>query len=779
MTDHRRSVARVLRNDGVCVGTAFFCLPKGFVVTCSHVLDLLEHAGPVQLEIITPGGGRPQTLFAARCPQWSRPSKDDDISVLRVDAELPDAVVPLAFSARAPGPGDVADAYGFPVHNKGRGMPGSGPFEGWTSHNTTGHDLYVVHSNLIARGFSGGPCVLRSTGEVVGVVTELTSPDLQKRWADGAFITPMATVLSICPEIVVGVPDVVLTLTKTWVEQRATFHNSLLPGGHDAEATTAADQPLLERMTILGAATVPIGAALNVELTAKVPKMICIVGAPGSGKSYLLAMLASESWRAPDAFGLSEKLVPILVTASSFALPGAKSVSDRLFKALGNDGKISSSEPMMAASVEDLICSGRFRCLILIDAPDEIASDIERNKFVDLLFANADSLLAQKHLVVVTSRPLIELSRPSLKEKYVAYRLPQLDEAASKKLLQNHLGPRYHAFNQLAQSTGLAPYLDTPLLTQLAARLYLMNQTAFPNDITALYGHFLAQVSDKWPHGPVPKQSLISALSYVALHSIESDRDADHYSHWLTEPDKVLRSVLAHLQETIPSGTTQSLHLPQAIVNFAFQHSDLLFRQGNAVQWRHLLLRDYLISLHLEQMGRTDPDRVGEILSFNFARPAWTEAAILFIVAQSKARRAEQWLDAISPIGRPMLSSVVRFIKRAIMRGATLDAPYLDRYFDAFYECAMAEQYDAGTCPELFADDYAMFWHLLCLQRIPQARAAIEKCVRKASTDSLLSQWPVSDTARAYTPAILYQGPLATLAPLFPRSLAPEPADVK
>jgi hypothetical protein len=563
------------------------------------------------------------------------------------------------------------------------------------------------------------------------------------------------------------VPQVVKTLVGAWHEGWERFQKYSIGSADHTRTNDPFDFPFLELATDEERKLLPPQDAIEAEIAAKTPRIILIAGSPGTGKSRLLAELARAVSASPGPLGLSEQLVPFLITAQSFIDAMGNSPAERLADAMKRDGVLMSIKGVDAAAVDQLLCAGQYRCIVLIDAVDEIANPIKRKEFVRRLVHDAAALLEGDHLVVVGSRPLDEVSSDRLHRVSVTYRLPFLSENSAKRLAHNVLGELAPTFWSTVTATGLMSYIDTPLLMNLTATLFLRKSGDFPKDILGVYNEFLSYLRSGWKDVPAGATNIVDALGDVALTLLAGDNRTDAFCPWLGESDRALEAVFASVLGGDDRGDEPPLRRSQAILNFAFANSALLFRNGDTVHWAHLLLRDYLVVLRLGTMAARDWGRVKGIVSDRYSNPLWREALVLFVVTQAKSGRAEELLESLCAAEGGFSETLTRFAKDCIHRGAMLGDEFLGEFFKSFEEHAVNDQATFGSCAAVFSDDYGMFWHLLRLQRIPAAQSAIKRAVARARQDSIMSEWPHSDRAKTFTPENMYAGPLATAPPLF------------
>lgn len=768
-TDRRSSVVRVLASDGRhTAGTAFFCLPKGYLATCTHVLDAKAgHNQRVRLQFFPADSAEPVELEATICTQWSSAANQEDLTILQLIGDLPSGAMPLAFGIGKPRLGSPVDSYGYPVHNPVFGMPGHADFVGMTREATSGTDVYVVRGDSIARGFSGGPCILRETGEVLGVISALTTADLEGRWPKGAFVVPAENVLRLCPVLVAGTPPLVQALIHPWDETWNPFEKyASAPAFRDGRDVPY-EFPMLEEITESSLRILLAMDALAEQLDSNQPKVAILVGGPGTGKSRLLAEIARRVSRTDSDIGLTRQLVPILVTAKSYAEARGTTAAEHLGEALRLDGALPSIRAIDADAIETLLSEGRYRCVVMIDGADELPDPIRRKQLFNRAAADGKALTAAGHLVILSTRPLDETGSRLLKSISISYRLPLLDEDASSRLANATLGHDADEFKRTATATGLISYLDTPLLFNLAATLFVRRPTDFPSTILGIYQQFLSLMRETWEDTPTKAAEVIKVIGSIAIGSLAAPDDRNNLDAWVTEIDLALQDAFRCVRGAQGGDIDDSLYTAQAVINFGLQSSGLMYRQGTAVQWSHLLLRDYLAANHLQTMARTDEAKVQNILNERFANSFWREALILFVVGEAPTGRAERMLWTIREDCGEFTLALTLFIKDCLHRGAVFQSHFLDELFRAFAELAIEDQDSFGSCAKVFSPDYGVFWHLLRLQRIPQAQTAIRHAVSHAAPGTIMSEWPNSARSKVFTPRNLYIGRLATAPSIF------------
>jgi hypothetical protein len=763
--DLRASIVRVLSADGSTAGTGFFCQPPGYVVTCSHVVDGNVHAdGYLRLHFLPRDEGQPVELRAKVCREWCSPTNEQDFAILELADALPRYAVALELSRGKPRVGAMVDTRGYPVQNVIYGMPGQAKFVGITQDINSGAEVYVVCDNSVARGFSGAPCVLRESGEVLGIVSAVTTADLEGRWAAGAFITPADAILDGCPVLTAGTLPLVKSLVTQWQEDWEPFQKYATWSFIESNGSGGYEFPVLEHRTDTGIQYVEPLSFIGDQLESTEPKALVIVGAPGVGKSRLMAEVA-RAVCAKDLLGSSRhKVVPVLVSARSFAAARGTFVAEHIAEGVQLDGVWSTLKVLRAEAIDELLLDDRYRLLLLIDGADEIGDRVARKQMFMRFAADGLALLKAGHLAVLSTRPLDEAESPALRKMSLCYELPTLGtESSLVALAKRTLGDdRAADFERVAISTGLISLLDTPLLFNLAASLFLRRSSDFPRTILGLYEQYLKLLQESWEVTPVDTFEMVDVFGGVALGSLEVPDRRDSLAVWVDEIDDAIHDAFGETLRDAKASPQAALRTAQAIINFGLRASGLMHQQGQELRWSHLLVRDYLAALKLRSMSHQGTGELQKILGARSADPLWRESLILFVVLESLKGRAEQRLRFIHDGRGGYDYPLILFIKDCIYRGAKLDSEFLAQYFKAFEMRALEDQHSFGSCRKVFIGDYGAFWHLLHLQRIPQAQDAIQQVISKADRDSMVSEWPDSERAKIFTPASLYNGPLAT-----------------
>ncbi|MEU9305463.1 trypsin-like peptidase domain-containing protein [Streptomyces sp. NPDC048269] len=195
-----RAVAQVLgQQDEVC--GAGFLVAEDVLVTCAHVVRAAgsEPGRSVRLMFPYADGAHPVEGVVLEEP-WRDP-QSEDVAVIRLGRTVPGTHVPPLGSAAGTG-GHEVSSYGFPSQAPGSGHWGYGKAgDLLPASENRGEHLQLTDANDLTTGFSGGPVVDQVTGLVIGMVTEITAPDVHARGQGIAYATPVQVLRRIWPAL--------------------------------------------------------------------------------------------------------------------------------------------------------------------------------------------------------------------------------------------------------------------------------------------------------------------------------------------------------------------------------------------------------------------------------------------------------------------------------------------------------------------------------------------------------------------------------------------------
>ncbi|KKD05349.1 WD40 repeat protein [Streptomyces sp. WM6386] len=199
-SDLPTAVAQILTPDGRVAGTGFL-VAEDVLVTCAHVVEAAG-GGPGTTVLLS----FPHVVDADRLegsvPQelW-RSAEDEDVAFIRLSGTPAGArVLPLGSSEGCRG--HKVRSYGFPsqAHPEGHyGYAEAG--DPLPATDDRGAHLQLTGANDLTTGFSGGPVLDEVTGLAIGMLTEITAPDMWERGQGIAYATPTEVLREILPEL--------------------------------------------------------------------------------------------------------------------------------------------------------------------------------------------------------------------------------------------------------------------------------------------------------------------------------------------------------------------------------------------------------------------------------------------------------------------------------------------------------------------------------------------------------------------------------------------------
>lgn len=191
------SVVRVLKPDGATAGIGFVVNDTCLIATCAHVVQKAgtEPGGTVQVVFHITG----QEATASVEPTgWRRPGAEDT-AFLQLSDPLPESVIPVVLRASVRRRGAQVQTFGYPDLGRVEGLWGIGELTGTVTE--AGRPLLQLRSSEITAGFSGGPVWDVATGHVIGMVTQIATPDRYGKLGEVAFATPTETLVEVYPEL--------------------------------------------------------------------------------------------------------------------------------------------------------------------------------------------------------------------------------------------------------------------------------------------------------------------------------------------------------------------------------------------------------------------------------------------------------------------------------------------------------------------------------------------------------------------------------------------------
>ncbi|MEU9155387.1 trypsin-like peptidase domain-containing protein [Streptomyces sp. NPDC048417] len=196
----RTAVAQIIGRSGQVTGAGFL-VAEDLLVTCAHVV-LAAGPGPggtVQL-VFPQVEGAPRVRGRVVGESWRSPD-GDDVAVVRLTG-TPPGVTALPLGSAEGCRGHQVRSFGFPAQAPPGGHFGFGVCgDLLRATGSRGLCLQLTAANDLTTGFSGAPVLDEVTGLVIGMLTEITSPDVYARGQGIAYVTPEQVLREIRPEL--------------------------------------------------------------------------------------------------------------------------------------------------------------------------------------------------------------------------------------------------------------------------------------------------------------------------------------------------------------------------------------------------------------------------------------------------------------------------------------------------------------------------------------------------------------------------------------------------
>jgi tetratricopeptide (TPR) repeat protein len=193
-------IVAILASENRIAGTGFVVSAKGYIVTCSHVLNSSVVQDGKTVRIRFKATGTEMTAYIE--PRWHSPVIEDDLTVLYVVDGLPQEVSVLPLVASRATLDHPFRTWGYPDTNGIAGWNGTGEIKGVTEENN--RPRLQFSSKEITRGFSGGPLWHDSLNGVIGVVRlgidGLSLPE------NAGLAIPSETLVTLCDELSLQTP---------------------------------------------------------------------------------------------------------------------------------------------------------------------------------------------------------------------------------------------------------------------------------------------------------------------------------------------------------------------------------------------------------------------------------------------------------------------------------------------------------------------------------------------------------------------------------------------
>ncbi|MGW3668448.1 nSTAND1 domain-containing NTPase [Streptomyces sp. NPDC005141] len=343
-SDLAAAVAQIVGPDGAVAGTGFL-VADGVVVTCAHVVEAAG-GGPGEEILLSFPHVRGADRVEGRVPgELWRSVEEEDVAFIRLSG--------TAAGMRTMPLGSAEGCRGHQVRSFG--FPAQAPAEGHFGFGVTGDllpgadgrcaHLQLTAANDLTTGFSGGPVLDETTGLVIGMLTEITAPDMYERGQGIAYVTPTQVLREILPDLAERE-----VCPYRGLEPFTAEHARWFEGRQDAVQQVLTNLAQQRRLTLL-------------------------LGPSGSGKSSLIQAGVLRALAAGELPG-SDRWLPVLTRPRQdmlaeierAGLPGAK-----------GDGIVAAVNQRLVAD------PGHQRVLLVIDQFEELLVQTANGRLRDFL----------------------------------------------------------------------------------------------------------------------------------------------------------------------------------------------------------------------------------------------------------------------------------------------------------------------------------------------------------------------------------------------------------
>ncbi|MER7468903.1 trypsin-like peptidase domain-containing protein [Streptomyces sp. NPDC097981] len=195
-------MAQVLGRNGEACGAGFL-VAEDVLVTCAHVVRAADSGPGRSVWLVFPNADGAGVVEGIVMEEPWREPEAEDVAMVRLSAAVPGTYVPALGSA-AGSRGHEVRSFGFPGQAPEGGHFGyakAGNLLPATEHRA--EHLQLTDANDLTTGFSGGPVVDEVTGLVIGMLTEITSPDALGKGQGIAYVNPVQVLRQIWPALAV------------------------------------------------------------------------------------------------------------------------------------------------------------------------------------------------------------------------------------------------------------------------------------------------------------------------------------------------------------------------------------------------------------------------------------------------------------------------------------------------------------------------------------------------------------------------------------------------
>ncbi len=662
--DLTAGIVRILHADGSTAGTGFVVSANGLIVTCSHVVQS-EHSQregeprPERVTAVFDAAGEPRQAIVEA--DWWRSHDAGDIAILRVEGDLPEGTrpFPLGPSKKSSGHPFVSRGYRLTEHFPG-GLDAEGRIQSVTTYK--GQPALQLLTNQIDQGMSGAPVFDTHTRRVVGMANFFWETKRHvDAWLAGA--VPAETLKTVCDALALRPPQAIedyLAAVREYCTNLPylTLHDirpakalgevyvplKARPQPHKAEGKQQHDRKHIEHESLR---LQPLSIA-EVMQQRDVPHVL-ILGEPGAGKSTLLRQMAERAWDAPNAIGLSQPYLPLLVPLRQLASANG-SLDERLSAVLKNEMALLRALP--DGFLDEWPQQTGARWLIMLDALDEVP-DAQRAGFIQWLNAQIENL--RSNTIVITSRPSGYTESDFKEGRFRQFDLQPFTLKQSKEFARMWFDDKADDFLRELDRIRARDLSGTPLLFTIAAKDYFKNGI-LPSKRSGLYSEFVKTWLDE-----ADKEKRLSAELEERLIADSLEMHVARLAHLamrMTEQpaartlDQLKPFIAEYLRDQERFAPIYAEAASSRFLQVMARRSGVFTRHGDTYDFIHATFREYLTALEVVHECHNDLECAWQRAVSRWPGENWKQVALFALsILDDMNCDVTQLVERISELG--------------------------------------------------------------------------------------------------------------------------------
>ena len=339
---------------------------------------------------------------------------------------------------------------------------------------------------------------------------------------------------------------------------------------------------------------------------------VFIIGESGCGKSTLFRELAKQ---VIEQNGLRNdyELYPIITTFNQIKKNGF-SVEMTLKKYFSED-------PFRGLEIDLTRILAENKCIIFIDALDEIASNSEKEQALEAITTFTNQYPGTK--LVCTSRPSDYLYQCCSEKHFRSLEIDRLNRRQMAQYIQSYFADNDILSKRLIKSLQDSGLLDklpqTPMTLALITIIFDEKHLEIPSTITDLYSIFVDLLLKKFEF-----RNTIDIIETDIKHSVLSDLAKQMHVQEITSISETdaLHIISSYLQERGKYEISAKELLDDIIAN----NSLIIFNERREIQFKHLSFQEYFTAYELYHHLQSERNYFVE----NFQKLWWQNVAIFY-----------------------------------------------------------------------------------------------------------------------------------------------------